>query len=206
MARGFLTKEDLQMRLDGTICMYDKEPVYVRLDMENADPNSVALYEMGKLSRYWKKVLVTADAFSLAPIPLGYANLYENCHYVSRIPERRQKQGICGQNLHVTNRHMLNSQWWTSKDFGDAIRGKFPDQRKALTRVENSDEGGSWSACAFHRNFCYKKLEGNNIGLLYRDRLIALYNNKNERFELIQSTETSINDRILSREGISLTC
>lgn len=206
MARGFLTKEDLNMRLDSTICMYQDAPVYVRTDLESADPNAIVIYEMGKLNRYYKKILVTSDEFSLAPLPLGYINLNENCCYVSRIPERRQKQGLSSQNLHISNRYDVGSQWWTTKDFGNMVLGVYPTQRTAFNRVTNSDDENSWAACAFHRNFCYKKMDGNVIGMLYKERLIALYNDKSERFELIQSTETSINDRIISREGISLTC
>lgn len=71
--------------------------------------------------------------------------------------------------------------------------------------VDQEEPGNEQSTTGtFHRNFCYRKLGGSAIGMMYKERLVALYDKDTERFQLIQNKETSFMERILDKNGVTL--
>lgn len=206
----YLTRDDVHMRLDNTACMYGKKWYYMRTAEREAvaDFHVMAGYELGKPARNPVMIDVRDKDFCCKSPVLGYMNYGGETYYISRIPDRRQKQGLNQQSLISTNGWGPGGNYINTAEFKDMLVGKYPKQDAALATVlVDQEEPGNErvnNSVAFHRNFCYRKLGGNAIGMMYKERLVALYDKDTERFQLIQNKETSFMERILDKNGVTL--
>lgn len=196
----FLTREDLSMRLDHTICFFGKKPYYLRVGRDEFNFHIMRGFE---LTAKAKEIAIDVRdaAFSMRSPTLGYINYYDQAHYLSRIPDRRNKQGLNVGTIVSSNENGIDRGYFTSEFMHDMLVDKYPAQSLCLKRLQAEHD---LKSIAFNRNFCLRKLADNVIGMLYKERLVAIFDNESERFNLIQSRETSFIERIMARNGVEI--
>jgi len=205
----YLTRDDVHMRLNNSVCMFGKKWYYIKTRDrdDDVDFHIVHGYELGKGMRNSTSIDVRDKDFDCKSPVLGYMNYNNTCYYLSRIPDRKQKQGLNIDTIISNEPRGLVFNYITTEQFRNMLMDKYPKQGaclKAVMHDEAEDLNGVCVGSAFNRNFCYRKLAGNAIGLMYKERLIALYDRDEEKFNLILSKETSFFERILEKNGVVL--
>lgn len=118
-----------------------------------ADPDEERKIEKDDLQRKY----ISSKHFDIAPFRMGYVNSPTlGAFYSMRMPNRVQKQGLCGENFRgVTNQGKVVSfaSFLACKETRDMVAGKYPsfeDAWRCLDKV---------SSVAFSRDFCLVKDE-----------------------------------------------
>lgn len=203
MAEPYWSREDVRMRLNRTICMHKGVPVYVTVDEHGpSEGNMVETWPLGS-SKGPTYVDYTDDNFEYKAPPLGYAFWKGRAHYISRLPERRQRQGLTVDSLVIEPPlpDGRRGDLFRSKAVVECITGKHRSVSDALIMVERGDA----ESVPIHRQVAIGWVDTNRtLGLFYRLRLIGIRNNTIDRFELIQAPDTSFYERILNRIGVDL--
>lgn len=186
MGIAYFNQEDVSMRLHRTVCRYQGKPVYVEVDMR--DPvNTVRLTSVPLNGGFrGKKVLTTDPDFVHRSPELGYVqskwNGKEDCYYYARSPKRKQQQGLSAGNVDVLNEHGPPfSDVWMSESFYNLIVNVFPTYDEALKRVLDGDVKG----VAIHRHACIRRMDGHNISLFFKERMVAIYHPRTMCFNLL---------------------
>jgi hypothetical protein len=150
--------EYARQRLNGTIVMYDKEPVLV----EAIDKSSVVTFIYlvdGSVS--------TADLDNLDLVgqnKLGYVNVGDSSYHVVRKPLRGDwRQGIRMANLAFTGREGFNRI--PHKAFRNTIVGEYPPFDEAVDKLKYRDK------VAFSRDFAV----GAENKFFYREMHVGSY-------------------------------
>ncbi len=98
----YQTRDEAQLRLSNTVVIYDKAPIWVRQALHNDE--GLIVLEVCRLKGNRTKVIELRDPkLNLRNLPLGYMNCTSNVRYLTRIPTRRYKQGLCRSNVHIPN-------------------------------------------------------------------------------------------------------
>lgn len=188
------TLEEAQSRLKSTIIYYKDEPVFVRdiVDLRPGNPYRRGMEERFDLHYYTlgqnrrpSHAVLSDPEYRQNNFRLGYLNLdsgvpgidpggkYRTA-YITRIPTRRTKQGICQENLMIapTEREIGGIRFGDihmSQPVKDMLVGKYPSIDEAIGAVA----AGSYSM-AFHRHFAmsYDEFRGDAV-LLYRGNKIG---------------------------------
>lgn len=147
----------IRKRLEGTIIMYDDEPVYVNVIERMA--GDVALI----VTRISDDIVEKAslDKFDFRPVSLGYINRARSgASWLARAPIRAWQQGLSQANVTSTNGGV--DIWDNRKYLRDTILGNYPTlQEASKSKVKK----------AFSKDFA---IEGNDIH--YKDRdVIGVY-------------------------------
>ena len=191
------------MRLHRTICIYDDEPVYV--DAESAPgEHDVCIYdilEYGRTRRHggkFKSIVVkyTDPKFSYKSPILGYADTGTEAVYVTRLPDRRQSQGISYDNLRGNGTHLNNYMELCSKPIYGCIKGIYLSLDEAIARVRSIDNG----SCPFDRRLAVRSMRRDITALLYRGKEIGILEGrtKEPRFRLFDIKERNILLKVLN--------
>lgn len=190
MGQGYFAKQDVIMRLHGTVCMYAGEPVVVYVN-EGQPAEMVDIYDLKTYNKYKhqesrkRTVQYTDDAFVYKAFPLGYAYHpeYKSAIYVSRLPDRQQSQGL-GQYVIRTNNGDYNINVH-SPYMADCILGKHPCVAEAVQRVAS----GRANSCPFDRKFAVGQLRRGALTLSCRGKEVGL---------LVQGTESNPKFKLFS--------
>ena len=207
MGIAYFSQEDVQMRLNRTLCRYNGEPVYVEVYMD--DPlNLVRLTpipynqnQRGKL-----RVLTTDKGFVHRSPELGYINYpwgaKADAFYYVRSPKRKQQQGLSAANVDVLTKHGPPfSDIWMTENFRNLIVNVYPKYEDALKRVVDGDVKG----VAFHRHVCIRRLDGHNISLFFKERMVAMYHPRMNCFNLLPALrDGSYLNAFLNRIGVQI--
>lgn len=187
------TLEEAQSRLKGTLIYLGDSPIYVRdiTDTANGTPYRRGMEQRFQLHYYTIGRDRRPGHVSLADpglrqnnFKLGYCNIDTNplgfgvvknrTAYVTRIPTRRTKQGICQENLLLatTEREIGGVRFGDihmTESVKDMLTGNYPSLDAACEAVVN----GSYSM-AFHRHFAvsYDDFRGDMV-LMYRGNKIG---------------------------------
>jgi hypothetical protein len=174
------TLEEAEMRLSGTLVMYDEEPVYItgvgpaapgdpKPDVFRvyAVPLPAAVLDRGENKKEFRR-FISSNKFDLRTIRMGFVNLPDELIYCSRAPAKQYKQGICNATLNctgVTGRGGKRlSNLVSRQEFVDAIKGRYPSFEKAYHDILEGEQ----DACAFSRDFGI-------VGDIELDGLLYLY-------------------------------
>ena len=208
MGIAYFTQEDCQMRLNRTLCRYKGEPVYV--EVYNEDPlNTVRLtpipYDAKK--RRSLRVPTTDPDFVHRSPELGYVNYprggeKQDCYYYARSPKRRQQQGLSAGNVDVLNEHGPSfSDIWMTDAFRNLIVNIYPKYEQALKSVLDGDVKG----VAFHRHVCIRRIDGHNVSLFFKERMVAMYHPRMGCFNFLPAVrDGSYLNAFLNRIGVQL--
>lgn len=145
-----LNNRDLVQIFAETLVLYKKEPIYIKgISYEN---NLICETYGAKKALLLKPTDAEID---YTPVPLGMCNYEDGAVFVSRVPKRQFKQGLCYANLSVRrldgtpDRYAQEGVMKRARTYIiDTIKGIYPSLDKA---VEMIDEGRN--SVAFHRYF-----------------------------------------------------
>jgi hypothetical protein len=160
---------DAQMRLQGTIVLYDGEPVYIT-DVREVGPGdpkgdifrvyaSPLPYDPGIRRAEEMRKFISSKKFDLAPFPMGFMNFQGNVFYCTRLARRQQRQGLSAGTLSalpVGNPTVGAHRFETLisvPEFLDCIKGRYPTVAEATRQIEEAGATG----IAFSRSFCLVK-------------------------------------------------
>ena len=164
------TAEQSSLRLRGTIVAYKNRPVIV-LEV-NADNTLNIADVIGK--RNVAKVALNDPDLNIQEFKLGYVNYQGRALYLTRVPARQQRQGLCRQNIVVKAgdfRNYFVDGMLSSAGFVDAFQGIYPTFEEAVNVLRTNLEVES---VAFARRFALKRdVELGYFELFYRGDKIA---------------------------------
>ena len=201
MAHPYLHNGDAKMRLDNTICMYNKKPVHVYVTDE-CEENHVKLRYVGGNNK-WQFVDYTKPEFCYKSIPLGYCLYGRRSIYLSRCPLRRQKQGLHQRALRVDGRKVGDyeaEEIMAMKTFRDSILGKFPTLEEAVKMILDQD----YEAVPIHRHVCIDVGDGIVMPIRYRMRLVGMYDTRSNQMTMIPGPEASVMERVFASLGLEI--
>ena len=155
---------DANMRLSGTIVLYDGKPVYIREvgalaegEGKNGDIYRVYIKELpikpNDRGAYERK-FISSKKFDLAPFPMGFMNTASGkAVYLSRAPRRQQKQGLSEATLSQyvvgdlsgQGRLVRFADLTSSQQFVDCINGKYPSVAEATKMVAEGADSVAFS-------------------------------------------------------------
>lgn len=160
------TTEEVKFRLEQTVVLYDKEPVYItRVNLpEMEDKGEIArVYfiplPINLVAGNGKEVrkYLSSKNFDLAPFKMGYFNHKGEATFVSRNPIRQNRQGLCQNITSFTDCRGKPSQTMNfvtmvgSPGFIDMFNGKYPSFEEAGELLENKGT----SSVAVSRSFAF---------------------------------------------------
>ena len=173
--------EEAERRLAGTIVMYDGEPVYIHRVVSAAPgdpkPDIFRVYAIplptriaagGRVDDEPFRRFISSRKFDFQTIPMGFMNTDGNLYYCCRLPQRQQKQGVCGATLQcnevIGNRgegYRLGSLL-AMPSFADMIRGAYPSFKATMDMIREPKTFG----VAFDRQYALVK-DADIDGLVY---------------------------------------
>ena len=199
MGEAYLNQDDARMRLGGSICRWKGEPVFVNIDGEDGRSDSVVISFFDGSGRREKRVRYTSKYFDYGAFPLGYMNTQEvGCIYLSRMPMRRQKQGLTYNNT-IFLQSGMNAvrNYFPSVELYKCIMGDYPSFHAAQKSMIDGIVG-----VAVDREIGFNKQDDNVYGMYYRGRLVGHYMPSNRTTTLLDTPSTSIVVQALSRIGL----
>jgi hypothetical protein len=160
---------DAQMRLVGTVVLYDGEPVYITdiRQKGEGDPKgdifrvyAEPLPYKGRGQSEQMRKFISSKKFDMAPFPMGFMNRGGEATYLHRSAKKQQKQGLSNATLSVINLSAIQTlvkgggavrfeHLITYQEFLDCIKGKYPSIKEATELVSS----GKAESVAFSRAF-----------------------------------------------------
>lgn len=140
------TAEETKFRLEGTIVLYDGKPVYI------TRVNAVGAEDKKEIARvyFWElpvpkaasakdevRKYLSSRHFDLTPFKMGYLNHGGAATFVSRLPIRQQRQGLCANTctfsdvLGKPSRTLDYNTMIHSPGFIEMVEGKYPSFKDA---------------------------------------------------------------------------
>lgn len=136
------TAEEVKFRLENTVVLYDKEPVYItKVNLPEPEDGK------GEIARVFFQPLPYPDVggrfgetrkylssknFDLTPFKMGYVNIEGSAYFLSRNPVRQNRQGLANNNISIkdfrgrgTDKLKFGSLI-RSTGFIDMFHGKYP--------------------------------------------------------------------------------
>lgn len=193
MACELYNREHVIDKLHQTICLYEGEPVFVRIT------NGLTEREVEITNLITSKKTVvdyTNDSFDYSAFPLGYLNHpgTMEAFFITRVPYRGRHQG-----LHVNNiSPYVDMNVFTSHPMYNCITGTHPPFRDVL-QIMNKEYFRK--SMAFHRYGALVRVFGTNYNLEYRGSPIASVN-KEGSVTPFSSFKTSATRNIMKSMGI----
>lgn len=168
--------EQAQLRLKGSVVMYDGRPAKVLDAFEEVKGEiGVNISPLPKL-RDNIKVSLKDPKLNIREFRLGYVNAYNYAGYLTRMPGRQQKQGLSNGNVCFDDefQRMVGIGFENiikRPEFADALMGIYPAFDKCVESLLNNAEMRS---IAFCRRFAlYQDPELGYFELRYRGARIA---------------------------------
>lgn len=124
-----------------------------------------------------KRKYISSKHFDIAPFKLGYVNRPSGSgvFYCTRLPNRIQKQGLCGENFSARDNYgaPINFNTFLScKQMIDMVHGNYPSFDEALRLLAEKV-----NSVAFHRDFALVKDEviPNLLFLYHKGNKVGMY-------------------------------
>jgi hypothetical protein len=161
----------------------------------------VHLYRMGsKMYKHTLEIDHTDSRFIDRSLPLGYINYNSNAYYVSRIPYRHFNQAIKQTSLmsNCGNLNIYDTGWFFREPMYNLLKGIYPSVRTARNKLED----GSAQGVAVHRDLALKYMDRRTIGLYYKDRLAAIWDNAAERWDYRGGPDAMVLQKLIGKTGL----
>lgn len=195
MAKAMHNINDVQMYLDGTLCMYKGLPVYV--DVGHGDGKKIMVRYVGTDKN--ELIDYTSDYFDYRSLELGYLQYNASAYYFERSPARKTKQGIAYENSMGTSpaggRIGVHDVAMTTA-MRDCILGKHMTEDEALRGLL----GGMYKSAAVSRNIALQVEEGSKISLWHKNHKVGEKNYNDQFFTLINGNHASFMKRFLEKK------
>ena len=193
MGTAYVDARSVALRLDRTICMYDGKPVYVQvLRVPDGDWNKVYINALPCIPHNTAQLVDHRDAkFDYRAFLLGYINLKRTAHYLTRVPNRQQKQGLDRYCLVSSPEITDDVDWFIGDKMRDCILGIHPIHDEALDLVLSYEK----TSVSISREIAIENASGGLITLLYRGRVVG--HRDGDGYNLLPSKERKILQDIL---------
>lgn len=169
------TAEETKFRLESTVVLYDKRPVYISQVGapgigEEKEIARVHFYNLPLLARGENKVTrkyLSSRHFDLAPFSMGYMNHGGQAIFVGRAPVRQQRQGLSAGTATFTGvdgQHVMAfnfDQMIKAQGFIDMFDGKYPSFAEAGEKLGDA----KMASVAISRMFAF--VIDNDLEALY---------------------------------------
>jgi hypothetical protein len=169
----------------------------------SADPHKVLIYPLSYFYAERQKPKVvdyTDEKFDYKQFPLGYGySKKHGGHYYSRIPDRKQSQGLHYQTLRVDGKP-AQANAMLSEAMENCILGKYPTIQEALAIVQ----AGPGTVAPFHRRMAVAQIDRGLTCLKYRLRTVGILDGK-KSFKLLDNRDKEFLRSVISKEGVSVT-
>lgn len=167
MGYKFATVQDVQRRLDDTICKYMGVPYYVRANNLN---HTVSLFKIDdtKADAVYTNVDYTANVFDFGFPEIGYINHNANAYYIERFSGRDQRMGL-PRNLIMYVHGKVPTPLFRSKGMENMLLNIYPDVKEAVRLIKDI---GSTSV-AISRDYALDRNEKGDLDVMYHDKIIA---------------------------------
>ncbi len=201
----YINQNDVHMRLNNTFCMYEGKLVFVTVNT-TFDVGTITIYPPDTLSAAKARMIsITDPKFSFVLPELGYLNTDECAVYLSKNPDRIQKQGLDSQVLRFTphnKRQHLDSSVSSivsSSYFQNMLDNKYPSLQEALHLVLEKKK----ESAAISKHVAIGSVARNMLCLFYDTRPIGMYNRKRGVFSITDERMPSLVLSRLNRLGVS---
>jgi hypothetical protein len=175
LAIKYESVDDAKMRLRQTVVLYKGVPVLIKDVMKGEGKDDVlrvlfqelplgrekVVRDDGVFDRAQKIVLgedevqkrkyISSKHFDIAPFRMGYVNHKNGAFYCSRMPNRVQKQGLCGENFKAVDNFgsaIPFNVFADCKETPAMVANDYPSFEQAMQSLDKSP------AVAFHKDFC----------------------------------------------------
>ena len=196
LAIKYESVDDARMRLRNTVVLYKGEPVLITHIVNNDDKDGIFRVKFQTLptskmkeerfdpfdkdaEEKEQRKYISSKHFDIAPFRLGYVNGQKGTFYCSRLPNRIQKQGLCGENFRGVNnagQAVPFANFLGAKETPAMVAGRYPSFDKAVSLLDKV------SSIAFDRDFCLEKDEvfpellylyhkGKRVGYMSKDEV-----------------------------------
>lgn len=164
--KDFYDEHHAQMYLVDSIIRYKNKPIFIKDVQKTERGYKLTYHYLGSLE--FQMVFIPNKDINFNPVPLGFLNKNKKSYYISRIPCRTWKIGLCLRNMSVVNILDSNEKIRIkidSKEISDTIIGKYPsyDESYEFLKKEKVE------CIAFSRRFSICK-----IGLLYKTNMATV--------------------------------
>lgn len=177
------TVEEANMRLTGSVVLYDGDPVYVTnvTGVDNVDEGggkdifrvyaTPLPFNIEKDIAGGKEIrkYISSKKFNLSAFKLGYCNLgYGKAVFLSRVAMRQNRQGLTGDTLRIRSISDNNptdvgfKELVASKGFVSCIKGIYPNYKE----FDYEEKAEGLTSMALSRNIALQKDE-EGLGLIY---------------------------------------
>lgn len=210
--------EDARMRLKGTVVRYKGDPVYItEITPGNADEIHRVYYKevpfnapKPKPFRNMEEIVADAELdaakrkyisskfFDIEPFRMGYVNSpnRNGAFFCSRLPNRIQKQGLCGENFRAMDNFGVMVDFNTflnTKEVLEMINDRYPTFNQALAGLNKVP------SVAFSRNFALVKdaVIPDLLYLYHKGEKVGMYNSATKFVSLgvkFQCLKESLNE------------
>lgn len=202
MGFEYATRDDMRMRLNGSIVRYDGEYYIVNMDsFEAKEWYHVHLVCFNKEGSDSKPKYFHADhrdkKFDPLSPKIGYLNYSNDAYYPMRTPERRQIQGLNSSSL-TWEGGRPNGNYFSSEHMYNMLHNRYPKMQEALDDIINRDK----IKVAIHPDYAIGWMDPMKIGLFRKGRIIGYRDSNIERFIIMPSKESSFITKQLSKERI----
>lgn len=190
MAEAFYNQLDAQSKLDNTICMYERVPMYIKCPAELILSDRVKAISLLDSSELILKY--TDDAFSYSPSELGYFQTESEATYLTRASARANVEGLTIRSI----AQPINHDDFRSSRMYNCILGlhpKFEDAIKELSFKKLS--------VAFHRHACVKRIDRKSCLVEFRGRTVAVFRIDQNKLTMFMSTD-KLAKHILKSTGL----
>lgn len=178
--------DDINRKYAGSILYLDGDPIMCndgvahRFEAGGKVVPVIRYYPLGPEVNLRDPKVIRADDPTLAdgPYLLGYMNKVRSVSaegdpieivcYVTRVPVRRWKQGVCQENLHFQGGLMNFRTACKIPEFADMLRGKYPSFKQAVKSLDDEHR-----AIAYHRHWAAALSKTGNIDVHYRGQLVG---------------------------------
>lgn len=195
----------MEKRLNSSICRFDGKAVYVSVKRGDR-VNTVWVQHVGTGENPFP-VSTTDPKFVHKSPSLGYVNVASNAYYIGRMPDRRQTQGLTWNNTMVVPDHINNGNIgirdvFMTRAFAAMIEDKYPPFDQAMMQLQQLD---NYKGVAFHKHCAIKRINARDIGLFYRARFVALWDQRRAQFFLLPNLrDGSFLSVVLRRHGVPI--
>lgn len=186
----FLSRADLSLRLNGTLCLWDGEPVKVLVEEDFSSDTDIRISFFNGKTRP-KTVDYTCGRLTCDGIKLGYVNIHDACYFVARLPVRRNTMSLSQNSISVSNGGSRTILF--TSEMRNTILGIYPEFKDAIVTVENR------YSIAISRDFALQR-ENNLKYLHYRDTRVGILN-RDATFQIFDAPNASFIRRALDKQG-----
>ena len=169
MEKRYENQHDVSLRLHNSILKYKDTYYYASLldrssrdrgEDFSGDDTTIGLHTL-KDHKLVKKVDANDPDLDIMSLPLGYLEGYKwnQALYLARAPYRRQKQGICAENVVCYSTYdrvsrPVSSDTFAIPGFDNMLKNKYTHYEAILSSIRKTGEENDYIARPFNINFC----------------------------------------------------